>query len=161
QVFFQDSLGRTIWKIDAQGQLTKHYDKLGGHWMALDADGWFSRADLKVVERITPAGVKPALLVADGGAPVVVNRDGNLYYGLSLLDGDKVAPGITRILPDGKRNLFAPELGKAVEKMGITGLAAGPEGSLYIACPSAVLKVNMDGTFTTLVQPVVVKDCDE
>jgi len=57
QVFFQDSLGRTIWKIDAQGQLTKHYDKLGGHWMALDADGWFSRADLKVVERITPAGV--------------------------------------------------------------------------------------------------------
>src|SRR5690349_16209930 len=34
QVFFQDSLGRAIWKIDAAGKLTKFNDKLGGHWMA-------------------------------------------------------------------------------------------------------------------------------
>jgi hypothetical protein len=70
QVFFQDSVGRAIWKIDAQGKLTKFYDKLGGHWMALDTEGSFARADLKLVARITPAGVKPALIVADGGAPI-------------------------------------------------------------------------------------------
>src|SRR5262245_15992497 len=86
QVFFQDSAGRAIWKIDAQGKLTKYYDKLGGHWMALDVEGSFARADLKLLQRITPSGVKPALIVADGGAPIAVTRDGSLYYGLRLLD---------------------------------------------------------------------------
>ena len=160
QVFFQDSAGRAIWKIDAQGKLAKYSDKLGGHWMALDPEGSFARADLKLVERITPSGVKPALLVADGGAPIVVNRDGYLYYGLSLLGSDKIAVGLTQISPDGKRTLFAPDLKQTIEKLGISGLATGPDGSLYLACSNAVLKVNMDGTVKTLVHPVVVKDCD-
>src|SRR5258708_5358500 len=98
QVFFQDSAGRAIWKIDAQGKLTKSYDTLGGHWMALDGDGRFARAErILDLRRITPAGVKPALIVADGGAPIAVNRDGNLYFGLALLAGGKVAPGVTRV----------------------------------------------------------------
>jgi hypothetical protein len=148
--------------IDAGGRLTKYSDKLGGHWMTLDPKGSFARAEPKLVERVTPPGVKPALLVADGGAPVAVGRDGNLYYALRLPDGGGVECGVTRISPDGKRSRFAPDLDKKVaEKDGITGLAIGPDGSLYVACPSAVLKVKMDGTFTTLVSPVVVKDCDE
>ena len=54
------------------------------------------------------------------------------------------------------------DLEEALEKLdGITGLAARPDAYLYVACPSAVLKVTMDGTFTALVSPVVVKDCDE
>jgi hypothetical protein len=80
QVFFQDILGRAIWKIDAQGKLTKYHDKLGGHWMALDAQGSFSRAKIPHFERITPDGEKPALVVADGGSPIAVSRDGHLYY---------------------------------------------------------------------------------
>jgi hypothetical protein len=160
QVYFQG--GRAIWKVDAQGKLTKYHDKLGGHWMALDPEGSFARAEPKLVERITPSGVKPALLVADGGAPVAVGGDGNLYYALRLLEGGGVECGITRISPDGKRSRFVPDLEKKlVEKDGITGLATGPDGSLYVACPSAILKVKLDGTFTTLVSPVVVKDCDE
>jgi hypothetical protein len=159
-VYFQG--GRAVWMIDARGRLTKYSDKLGGHWMALDPQGRFARANLKLVERITPSGVEPALLVADGGAPVAVGRDGNLYYGLRLLGRGRVECGITRISPDGKQSRFAPDLEKKlVEKDGITGLATGPDGSLYVACPSAILKVKMDGTFTTLVSPVVVKDCDE
>src|SRR5262245_10917847 len=59
QVFFQDIVGRTSWKIEEQGKLTKFSDKVGGHWMALDAEGSFARADLKLVERVTPASVKP------------------------------------------------------------------------------------------------------
>ncbi len=31
QVFFQDSAARTVWKIDTQGKVTAHYDKMGGH----------------------------------------------------------------------------------------------------------------------------------
>src|SRR5262245_51599309 len=83
QLFFQDSGGRAIWKIDVKGRLTKYFDKMGGHWMALDPVGSFARGDLKLFEscqRITPSGVKPTLIVADGGCPFVVNRDGNLYY---------------------------------------------------------------------------------
>ena len=40
----------------------------------------------------------------------------------------------------------------------VTGLANGPDGSLFVACPNAILKVKTDGTVTTLVHPVVVKD---
>ena len=37
--------------------LTRYSDKLGGHWMALDTEGSLPRADVKLVERITPSGV--------------------------------------------------------------------------------------------------------
>jgi sugar lactone lactonase YvrE len=162
QVFFQDIRGRAIWKIDAQGKLTKCYDKLGGHWMALDGKGSFSRADLKLVERVTPLGAKPTLLIADGGAPIVVNPDGNMCYGHVLGEGGRVAVGLTRISPDGKQTLFSPDLKKTLEKMddGVLGLATGPNGSVYVSTWDAVLKVNKDGTVTTVVHPVVVNDCD-
>src|SRR5687767_12074438 len=62
-VFFQDSAARTIWKVDAQGKVTSHYDKIGGHWMALDEKGKFARSKLKLLERITPDGFTPALIV--------------------------------------------------------------------------------------------------
>lgn len=161
QIYFQDSLGRAIWKIDARGRLSKFSGKHGGHWMALDMEGSLARSDVSPVERITPPGVKPALIVADGGAPIAVCRDGNLYYGLRLLDGDRVAVGLTRISPDGKRTPFASDATKSIENLGITGLAAGPDGALYVACPTAVIKVSMDGKATTIARPVVVSDCDE
>src|SRR5262249_54748592 len=79
-----------------------------------------------------------------------------------LLEGEGVDCGITRVSPDGKQSRFVPDLEKVLKQQdGITGLTTGPDGSLYVACPSAILKVKMDGTFTTLVSPVVVKDCDE
>jgi sugar lactone lactonase YvrE len=163
QVFFQDIVAGAIWKIDPQGHLTKFHDKMGGHWMALDGDGSFSRADLKLVKRITPSGARPTLLVADGGAPIVVNPDGNLYYGHVLLHGGQVGVGLTRVSPDGKHTLFSPDLKKTLEKTddGVFGLASGPDGTLYVSTWDAVLKVTRDGTVTTVVHPVVVQDCDE
>jgi formylglycine-generating enzyme required for sulfatase activity len=64
--------------------------------------------------------------------------------------------------PDGTKSLFAPELKKTLEKLdeAVTGLAVGRDGTLFVACPDAVLKVKSDGTVTTLVHPVAVKDCD-
>ena len=44
---------------------------------------------------------------------------------------------------------------------GVTGLAAGPDGLLYVASPSSIFKVKLDGTVTPLAQPAVVADCDE
>ena len=42
----------------------------------------------------------------------------------------------------------------------ITGLAAGPDGALYVACPSAVFKVKTDRTFSTLIDPIRLEGCD-
>src|SRR5262245_13638546 len=74
--------GRGVCKIDAEGKLTYiHEVKGGGHFMALDREGRFSNQFPRLFEKLTPEGVKPTLLYASGGGPLVVCRDGNLYYG--------------------------------------------------------------------------------
>jgi hypothetical protein len=165
QVYFQDSTGRAIWKIDPDGRLSKYSGRMGGHWMALDEGGSFSRARIAHFERITPDGERPTLVVADGGSPIAVSRDGHLYYLCGFSKARPTDPGgplIGRMSPGGELTVVAPALREAVENLdGITGLAAGPDGSLYAACPSAVLKVGPDGTASTLVHPVTVVDCDE
>jgi hypothetical protein len=165
-VFFIDT-GHGVCKIDAQGKLTYiHAVSGGGHFLALDAKRKFpARAYPQLFKRITPVGVEPAILFASGGAPFVVNHDGNLYYGSGYPGGEDTAPAgltVTRMTPNGQRALFAPTLKVDLAKMNeaVTGLAAGSDGSLYVACPSAILNVKMDGTVTTLVHPVLVKDCD-
>jgi sugar lactone lactonase YvrE len=90
-----------------------------------------------------------------------VGRDGGLYYGRRFSGEDGVAPGLTRFSPGGERTTFAPALNETFGRLGITGLASGPDGSLYVASSSALVKVNADGTSTTLAHPVVVSDCDE
>jgi hypothetical protein len=156
-----------VWKIDADGKLTHLYEESGGHWLALDTEGKFASADDKrLFKRITPSGTKPALLYASGGAPLVVNRDGNLYYGSGFPEGADTDPGfhtLTRLSPDGKRTLFAPQLKTKLAELkeGVTGLTAGPDGTLLVACPNAILKVKADGTVTTFLHPVEVKDRDD
>src|SRR4030095_2826563 len=89
--------GRGAGKIDAQGRLTYVHQDTGGHWMALDTEGSFSSASgNRLFERITPSGAKPTLLYASGGAPFVVNSDGNLYYGSGFGgDDDTIPAGFT------------------------------------------------------------------
>jgi hypothetical protein len=166
EVFFIHT-GRGVCKIDVEGKLTYiHKVSGGGHWLALDTEGRFSNQFPQLFNKLTLEGTKPALLYASGGAPLVVNRDGNLYYGSGFPEGDDMAPGfhtLTRMALDGKRTLFAPGLKTTLAELneGVMGLAAGPDGSLFVACPNAVLKVKMDGTVTKFVHPVVVKDCDD
>ena len=163
QVFFQDIIGGVIWKIDERGKLSKYADVKGGHWLALDAEGKFSRATPKYYKRITPDGAKPALIHADGGAPLVVNSDGSLYYASCDKDDRPGGLALTRQTPDGKRTPFSPALTKALHRIddGITGLASGPDGCLYVACWTAVFKVKSDGSVTTLAHPIEIPDCDE
>lgn len=166
QVYFQDSLARTIWKIDTQGKLTEFHLGIGGHWMCLDADGSFSRTQPKFYfGRITPSGAKPALIVADGGAPIAVCKDGNLYYGSGINGRETMAPGgltVTRMSRGGVRTNFSPQLQQFFEqrKDGVTGLAPGPDGSLYVACDKGVLKVAMDGAVSVVAHPLIVSECD-
>jgi hypothetical protein len=166
EVFFIHSR-RGVCKIDTDGKLTFIHKDTGGHFMALDKEGRFaSTADNRLFVKIRHFGAKPFLLFASGGAPFVVNRDGNLYYGSGYPGGADTAPAghtLTRMSPDGKLTLFAPGLKTTLETLGeaVTGLAAGPDGTLFVACPNAILKVKTDGTVTTLVNPVVLKECQD
>jgi hypothetical protein len=166
EVFFVHT-GVGVGKIDAEGKLSYiHKVSGGGHFLALDATGEFSTQLPRLFVKLTPVGAKPAVLYASGGAPFVVNRDGNLYYASGFPGGDDLTPGgltLTRLAQEEKRMLFAPDLKKTLAKMkeAITGLANGPDGTLFVACPSAILKVKTDGTVTTLVHPVEVKDGED
>src|SRR5437667_2126266 len=166
-VFFSD-LDRGVLKIDARGKVTTVFPKEGGHWLALDASGSFSRVDFEKsshwprwFKRRTPAGVRPAL-VSDGGSPLVVAPDGNLYY---VCNDERLIPGgllIARLAPNGKETLLDPAFrGTSDELGGIKGLAVGPSGSLYASYPKAILRFTLDGKTTTLLNPVVVTDCEK
>jgi sugar lactone lactonase YvrE len=165
-VFVAD-LNTGLWKIDPDGKLT-HVHKEAGHWLALDPEGKFARVDFmksdhwpRWFKRRTADGDKPALLT-DGGSPLVVHRDGNLYY---VSSGEKRNPGgteLTRLSPDGKTQPFAPALGKLAEKLGgIKGLAAGPAGSLYVTFPKAVYKVTADGKVVVVAEAVTVPEAEK
>ncbi len=151
-------------KISTDGKLTYIHKATDGHWMTLDEQGFFSRTQPKYFERITADRVKPAIIYAGGGSPIVVNKDGNFYY-CGGPNGD-LNPGaltLVRETPQKQQVIFSPHLEDTLNKFndGITGLAASPDGSLIIACWNSLLKVTMDGKVTTLLHPVKVSDCDE
>jgi len=165
QVYFSD-LSRGLLRIDRRGNVTMVH-KEGGHWLALDQTGSFSRVFFEKskhsprwFKRRTPFNVKPTL-IGDAGSPLVVGQDGNLYF---ACDDERMIPGglqIGRLSPNGKETLLNPSLRQLSEELGgIKGLAVGPDGSLYASYPKAVLKITIDGTITTLVNPVVVNDCE-
>jgi hypothetical protein len=165
QVFFTDNGGDAkagaLWKIDAEGKLTRFHNG-GWHWLALDEKGsykdddlkkWFEKRVTMNFGRVPIPDSKAALLQADG-APVVVDREGQLCWAKGNLE-------IARLSPDGKVTAVAPELKEPADKLGgIKGLACGPDGSLYASCPSAVLKIKPDGKVITLVHPISLKDVD-
>ncbi len=164
-VFFSD-LSRGLFKISPEGTLTK-FGAEGGHYLALDLKGSFSSVEFEKsphwprwFKRRTPIGARPTL-IADGGSPLVVAPDGNLYY---ICNDEQMVPGgvqLARLTPRGQETLVSPGLVRITGEMGsIKGLAVAPHDSLFIAYSKAVFRVARDGTITTLLNPVVVPECD-
>jgi hypothetical protein len=157
-VFFIFS-GHGVCKVDAQGNPSYIHRTGGGHWMCLDPEGSFSHTQPKYFERISPEGVKPTLIFADGGSPMAVLPDGDLYYVSGV---EELTPGglrVARNSPSGELSALATSLTKMTPKP-LTGLAAAPDGDLYVACPSAVFKMTRDGTCSTLVDHIRLEGCD-
>jgi hypothetical protein len=150
-----------LWRIDTSGQI-KRLGTTGAHWVAFDAQNKFGRSDLDgwFRQRITPNLLRTptedssAAVLQSDGSPMVMNRDGSLYYikGLEL----------ARLTPDGKVTMVVTQAFKEpVDRLGgIKGLARDEAGTIYATCPSAILKIKPEGTFTTMLHPVPVKDCD-
>jgi len=141
--------------------------KEAGHWLAVDSEKKFARMDFQQSDHWprwfkhrNPPGSDLAL-ISDGGSPLVVHRDGSLYY---VCNDEQMIPGglqVARLSPDGKLALVAPTLkARATELGGLKGLATAPDDSLYATTPGAVLKVNLDGTFKIVKQSIVAPDCD-
>jgi hypothetical protein len=156
---------RGVAKVDKAGKLTYIHQSTGGHWLCLDRQGSFSRTQPKHFLRVTPDGVRPAIIFADGGAPIAVGRDGNLYYGSASTGEGENQPGaatISRLSPDGTATGFTPQLKEVLVKAraGVTGLAAGPDGALYVASATGVYKVETNGMVSTMVERPEVADCD-
>ena len=155
QVYFTQTNGKGTWKVSAKGELTLISD-VRDHWLDIDLEGHFSRSNLKDFQRITPDGARPAILL-NGDYPFTVNRDGNIYSTLWK-------PGrleINRQTPDGKVSTMQLEGATNAALGGITGIASGPDGSLFVTDGSMLLKVTLPGRVSTLAAKVVVSDCPD
>jgi sugar lactone lactonase YvrE len=152
RVFFQDGL-KGVWRVE-EGRRPTLFHPLAWHWMALDPNGKFANAPEQFGEwfgRVTPAGVKPALVVCSD-FPCAIGKDGNLYF--AYMHSLK----IMRRTPDGTQSVFvSPEQFdvEATRPYGVTGLACGSDGRLYLfslnddSGDHGIYTVAMDGSIQT------------
>lgn len=156
-VYFVDT-GSGVWKIPPRGNLTRH----GGprfHWMAIDESERPFGARLPSIPsgEVTVVGVNPTLLLSSD-VPLVVGRDGALYYPES---GPDERLRIMRFTRSGVRSVHASLPAKAEGGVlrWLNGLAAGSNGSLYYTEDKAVRRVDERGLVSTLATIVAVPNC--
>lgn len=147
QVYFTDT-GKGVWKIDTLGKLT-YIPASRFHWLSIDPVGYFAASAKsfgEYFERVTAQNSKPALIICSD-FPIVVNKDGNMYYAVTRPNSSK----IVRRTPDGKESVLASD--KIFEF--ISGIAAGQDGSIYIteasnANANTIRKITMNGTVSII-----------
>jgi glucose/arabinose dehydrogenase len=139
QVFVVDR-GRGVWTIDAAGQRTLVHD-CNFHWLALDEEGHFLKANSERFKRVSPDTSKPVVLMASD-YPIAVGPDGYLYCAVTV-----GGPRIIRMSPDGTESVFAGRerghadgRGAAAKFEDIQDMDTGPDGTLYVSQASAILR---------------------
>jgi WD40 repeat protein len=163
RVFFTDT-GRGIWRVDGDGGLTLISDS-AMHWMAIDQEGKFANSPDEFGEwfgRLTPRGGKPTL-ISCSDFPCVVGKDGNLYFakmhGLTIM----------RRTPHGHETILVSreDFGIAADRpVGISGMACGPDGTLYVVSLDSLNKhegsgehvlyaIGLDGAIRTVAKNFV------
>src|SRR5436190_23282527 len=147
QVYFLDT-GSGLWKIDRRGKLTK-LSGLLPHWLAIDANNRFTSTRLPTgaLGEISRVGDSPTLLLSTDW-PIAIGQDGNLYY-------QSGRPGDLRLMrttPAGAKSVFVtlPKTVKGEPLPHISGIVAGPDGSLYYTEESAIRRITADGRISTM-----------
>jgi len=154
QVFFTDT-GRGVWKIDTKNDLTYLPASLF-HWMAIDEAGNFAESQKSFgewFERVTPQSSKPVLIISSD-FPLTIGKDGNIYYAYTR-------PGSARIIrrtPAGNESILISN----ENFREASGIAAGPDGSLYLtdaSVPGATVirKITMNGKLSVFAGADVLK----
>lgn len=146
-IYFTDT-GKGVWKIDTQGKLS-FLPASKFHWMTIDAIGNFAGSPKSFgehFERVTTKSNKPSLIMCSD-FPLVVNKDGNIYYANTRRGSGK----IIKRTPDGKESVFASN--KIFEF--VNGITAGADGFLYITengnrNASTIRKITTDGTMSII-----------
>ena len=146
-IYFTDT-GMGIWKIDKEGKLT-YIPASRFHWMALDEVGYFTESPKsfgEYFERVTMKTSKPSLIMCSD-FPFTVNPDGNIYYA----DTRRSSAKIVRRTPGGKETVLMSD--KIFEF--ISGMAVGPDSSLYIteasnAGANTIRKITMNGKISII-----------
>jgi hypothetical protein len=154
-VFFVDT-GGGVWMIDAGGKLTRR-DGSRFHWLAIDESEQPFGARLPVIRggEISAVGRNPTLLLSSD-VPLVIGRDGALYYPEFGPDENL---RIVRFTRAGVRSVRATLPSKDGALRWLNGLAAGPDGALYYTEDITVRKVDERGTVSTVAASVVVPKC--
>jgi sugar lactone lactonase YvrE len=168
-VYFSDL--ETVWKIDKQGKFSVFRAGVSGrhvHELTIDAQDNIYGADISYVAekwvsdvwKMTPGGNLSYLLAPTSDPPRGMSnwldREGNMYL-IDQNNHTKTQTLLLRRSPDGQvitlaGGAYGQQDGKgiAAKFRSVGGMAFGPDGSLYLTDGTAVRKVTMDGTVTTV-----------
>jgi hypothetical protein len=137
RVYFMDT-GEGLWRMDKGGQLTL-VKKGGLHWTTMDRAGTFAESpdEFGPFARLTPKGEKPTLIGCTE-FPCAIGEDGNLYY------AKMHSLTIMRRTPAGEESvLVEKDKFNMTSDFGVTGIACGPDGALYLVALDSLNR--MDG----------------
>ena len=149
-VYFLDT-GSGVYKLDTHGALTR-VPGSAFHWMTIDPDNRFAKTPMPSGSgwQIDRAGAGPTILLASD-FPIAIGTDGNLYY---PSPAGKGAVEIRRLTPAGQTSVL-----QRLPLGWLNGLAAGPDGSLYVTEDKAIRKIDKEGRATTVVELVKSDNC--
>jgi DNA-binding beta-propeller fold protein YncE len=147
EVYFLDT-GSGLWKIDTRGGLV-HLSRTLFHWLAIDENNRFANTQLPsgASGEILKVGSNPTLLLSSD-YPIAIGHDGNLYYP----SGPAGRLQMMRMTPSGARSVLAtlPATVSGQPLPHISGIIAGPNGSLYYTEDSAIRRITAQGRISTV-----------
>jgi hypothetical protein len=149
-VYFVDT-GSGVYKIGPGGALVR-WPGPAFHWMAIDQTNRFANVRLPSTPdaEMRAGGTNPTLILSSD-FPIVIGRDGGLYFAEY---SDRLR--IVRFMPDGTRSVRATLPGAL---RWVNGIASGPDGAIYYTEDNAVRKIDARGAVSTVAANVAVPNC--
>lgn len=161
-IYFVDT-GAGVWKIDRNGRLSRHKGP-ALHWMAIDVDGGLNNVTMPSFSignaTVTKVGENPALLLSSD-FPIVVGRDGSLYYPWLASTGSGDRLKVFRLASSGETSILVtlPDSSDGAPLHWLNGIATGPDSSMYFSENRAVRKIDKQGRVSTVAENISLRGC--